>query len=418
MSLLAYLDSFNVTTGAIGTNYARTGQGFTGKAFMGMLNGYTGSADSTARGNARFCFGMATGTAARWNSGFQTEDTVATSNCDKMQRDDSFLSTLDTAGVMSALLDLGAVGTDGPTWTVDDVFPDTPRCHILSLGGIEITNVALGVFDQATATGNSDITTVGFQPDFVQIISCYGTAPEPSVLTGSSFQIAACDAALNQWVMAQRGINASANADTGTYFRSGQVIGVPNSAATITGCLARASITSMLSNGFRLNYAEADAVVRRYGYLAIKGGNWKVGTLTTQTDTVTAIAVSAGFKPSCGLIASIGAAESADDTPGVNIHSSIGMFTSDTHRVVQGVRDTDGSANMEVTITNEEDEVYCHITASAGTVDGLMDIQTIQPKGFNAIMDDADSSGFIAGYWAAGSKRTGVVGIGHLPEHR
>lgn len=406
------VEQFNVDTGAAGTNYDRS-HAFPSKALLALTMGYPVDYDIAATWTPRRSIGFAASTSSRWMACSQSVYGAGTSATDKMQRADAILGTLTTAGALEALLDVTNMSGAPTRFTVDDAFVDAIKVGLAGIGGADIQNVAVGGFDQATGTGDNDITTVGFQPDFVLCISPYCIAPEPDIRTGSAIMVSACDAALNQWVCGTRALDAAGTSDTGRYMRKDQFIGVITTAAGLGTCLVRASLTAMLSNGFRLNYIETDATVRRFGYLAIKGGKWRVGNVRTVNDTSTPIVASPGFKPVVGMLVSTGAVESTDDTPTAHDAVSIGMFTGVAARATYGQLDQDALATTDTSIFQESDETYCRTGISAsGVLDSYMDITAVGPKGFDSLMELNHATLADIGYWVAGSNRRGIVGAG------
>jgi hypothetical protein len=413
------------TNDVAGTPYVESIYATMPKFMIAMSMGDTGGG-SGGRQDYRKTVGFATSASSRWSIGIQAVDAAGTSACDKAQRADAVLTKVSAAGAVDARLDLSSFDPAGLTWMVDDAIPSTEVYSSILFTGTEITNVALAAFDQATATGNNDITTVGFQPDLVLILSDYGIAPEPDIRVAASVGFGACDASLNQWAYGSRALDAAATSDTGTYMKSGQVIGVPTASAGIGTCVVRASITSMLSNGFRLNYAEVDATVRRFAYLAVKGGRWKVGSLLSQTDTSTVSTVSLGWRPSGGLLLSAARAESTDDTPTAHDHFSLGFWgsssiskTTEFATSSMAARDEDNQATTQVSVQlGGANSLYLNIDSATGFVNANGVLNSVTPDGFTLKMTDADAAQSFIGYVVGGEPITGVVGGGLLiPEN-
>jgi hypothetical protein len=169
----------------------------------------------------------------------------------------------------------------------------------------------------------------------------------------------------------------------------------------------RADFVSFLSNGFRVNWLENGAGSRRYHYLALKGGQYAVGSVLTQTDTVTDIVVSGlPFAPKGGLLISHCKAESTQDVVQDHDELSVGAFSGATQRNAQAHLDEHAVADSEVTTALEFDAVYANIS-TASAIEGLMDVKTVDAGGVTFIMDDADPAQSFVGYLLVGDAPVG-----------
>jgi len=163
-------------------------------------------------------------------------------------------------------------------------------------------------------------------------------------------------------------------------------------------------VSQWLSNGFRLNWAERGGS-RRVEYVALKGGLYVVGDLLTRTDTTTPIVEAGfGFSPKAGLLLSNTQAQSSSDTVQNDDAWSAGAFTSSTERGAQGSRDRDNQGTSQTATSVQYSEAYVRLSTT-DTVDGLMDIQSVDSDGFTSIMDDADPSAAFVSYIAFGSRK-------------
>lgn len=289
---------------------------------------------------------------------------------------------------------------DGFTLIVDDAMPVDLRVHFLALG-TPITNVASIQFQIPASPGDQDITSLSFQPDFLLFFSNGETTVPPDASGNARFMVGAATGASNQGVLLTYASNGEATMDTRAYCTSGECIAM-NNANVPPLIIERADFVSFLSNGFRLNWAEINAT-RYIHCLALKGGNYHVGNLLTQTDTTTDIVESGfGFPPTAAMFFSHGQAESTSDTFQDNDRVSIGAFSSLTLRGAQGTLDEDAVLTSEVTTAIEFDAVYVNIS-SASAVQGLMDVKSKDGDGFTMIMDDADPAQAFVWYAAFGS---------------
>ena len=140
---------------------------------------------------------------------------------------------------------------------------------------------------------------------------------------------------------------------------------------TPTTLASRAAFVSFLSNGFRLNWLEAQYAYQIF-YVAVKGGLWRVDNLLTQTDTSTTIVETGfGFSPSGTFIASHNTAKSTQDTVQANASISVGAFTSASERVAQGMLQEDALTDTDVTNSIQHSAAYVNIS-TASAVEGFV----------------------------------------------
>lgn len=251
---------------------------------------------------------------------------------------------------------------------VAPTFAAALQVHFLAIGGSsdppldgdpDITDLAVGTFE-ITATGDLEVTDVGFQPDFLAFLS-WGSATEDAAIVGGNFAlgIAAGIVDREQFVCHGNSIDGADPTDTSHAQERGHVISGDND--------PRASLSEMLPNGFRLNVTIAPPSTTKHYYLAIKGGRFRVDELTTSTVDTTALALaSVGFVPKAALFVS-GTTPDADRD---NFSISIGAASGDP--VVQGavlVQDKTGVNPSDVFTALNYANVY--LNADAGVTQAL-----------------------------------------------
>lgn len=399
MPLLSKVGSFSGGTGALSSTVVITGLGFTPKALIFWYSGRSESSDTIGRASHYRGFGIATGDSSRAAACSNSLDAQATTDANRAHSNAACILSVSAGSAVDGALDLQSLDTDGFTLVVDDVMPRDLRVSYLALGGDSITNATVGVFQEAAATGNQATTGAGFQPDFLFFIhSVFGTAPAAGT-THSQMGIGAAVSSSQQACWCGDASNAAATSDTGTYCTDANCLGFIGNPPT--AIVSRATHVSMDADGFTLNWLERNST-RYVFYLALKGGNYRVGNFLTQTDTVTDIAQTGfGFRPSAAMLISHLTTESASDTAQAEDRLSVGAFSSLSDRNAQAVFDEDNLADSEVTTAIELDEVYINI-ASTSVVQGLMDVKSIDSDGFTMIMDDADPGQNYVWYMAFG----------------
>lgn len=389
VSFLSKVGAFETGTGAAASTVAVTGVGFQPKALIFWWTGITGTIDLFAEGNIKRGIGVATSTTSRWAVGTQGVDASASSDTDRIQREDACVATLSTLGAVEGLLDLQSFDADGFTMVVDDAFPVSLRIHYMALGGTDLTNVKTGRWDVPAVTGNEDITGVGFQPDFVLFGSTNFQNDPPSLAAGADLMVGAAVSSSQQAVLFVRDLNAQTTMDTYAYCLAGECIGMG------TGPNIRATFVSFLPDGFRVNWLEVVATPITF-YLALKGGSYAIGDFLTSTSNGATIAESGlGFQPKGTMLFSHGRAQDTANALSAGDQWNIGGFTSTTNRGTQGTLSADNVTDAFLQFYVEHNAALAQITATPARV-GLLDVQSIDADGFTLVMDSAaDPAAFV-----------------------
>lgn len=398
MALSSFVGSFSTGTGTVGTTIPVTGVGFQPVAILFWWFGRADTSDAIGRKTMRRGFGVAVSTSDRRCGVGVVADAAATSNTSGGNLDDCCIATISGSSA-DGKVDLQSMDSDGFTLIIDDQMPVDVRVHYKALGGASLTNAKTGQFVSPGSAGNADTTGVGFQPDFVLFFGGVRSVSGISVSGYDDFMIGAAVSSSQQAALTTSSEHNQGTMDSFSYCTDDEAVAM--SSAVDTNIVARADFVSFLADGFRLNYAETPGA--RYNqYLALKGGNYAVGNLLTQTDTVTDITETGlGFKPTSALFVSHGMAKSTSDTAQNNSNTIIGAFSSLTNRGAQAGLDEDNLADSEVTTAIEFDAAYVNI-ATDSTIAGLMDVKSIDSDGFTMIMDDADPAQAFVWYVAFG----------------
>lgn len=330
----------------------------------------------------------------------QADHADAFSDTDRSHSDTNFLLEMDAFGSISGSLELVSLDSDGFTLNSTLKLDVDARQGYLALGGADLTDKKIVVFDMKATAGDQDITTIGFQPDCVIFLTVgLATAGEANsthneISIGAAVGIADADNAVLH-TASEHGLTQT---NTRKYARLGECI-VTGPASAGAGLAARGKLTAFLSNGFRINWAEVDGSAMKIIAIALKGGQYKIKGFITQTDTVTDIVVSGvGFQPKGALIFSAAQAESSADSRGNGCKWSVGGFNSTTSRFVETERDRDNAPTTDIAQANFADGIYANIANTTAALDGKMDIKSIDSDGFTAIMTDADPTVFFC--WA------------------
>lgn len=302
-----------------GTITARTSTGsqaYTGVGFQPGLIFFWGTlltADGAGTPNGTF-FGVACDNAStiqQWSLAACADNAAATANTGSYSSPTNAISIHSNgSGAAASLTGQAAVtafGSDGFTLNWVDAATSAWIIHYLAIPASVITNVAAGSTNSPAAAGNQDFTGPGFSPDLVVVGNHQGNA---GVRTGGGLNIGFCDGSLNQFAFGWNSTDASATAAVGGAFDTANVVAAPSGAGTTSPGTWnwRGAVTSILANGFRINWTAAVAA-RPQLWLALKGPQVRVGTDSMRTGTTGTKDTSlTGITPTAVMLASNGRA--------------------------------------------------------------------------------------------------------------
>lgn len=413
MALSAAAGSLNTSTAAAGNTVAVAGLGFQPKIVFFWWSGRVDTTDAAGRGDHKRGFGAAISTTDRRRANSLAQDTPTAMLTNRSQDDTECIGISTTADATDGLMDLQSMDAGGFTLVIDDAFTLDYRIHYLALGGADLTNVVGGTLVKATTTGDQDVTSLAFQPDLVVFFSAMIAGMAGGVNQDSSWMMGAACSSSQQAVYAGGSNDGSANAQTISYCNDAECLALLP--AAVTSVTDRATFVSMLSNGFRINWAENAGGSEQICFVALKGAGFKVGSVTTQTDTSTTMTTgSLGFTPRGGLLFSHCKAESTTDTVQDDDEWSCGGFSSTSARAACAMADDDAAGTAVVSTAVEHDEVYVNLAAATGAVEGLMDVSAMGSDDVTFIMDDADPSGAHVNYIIFGDTPVVATGGGEM----
>jgi hypothetical protein len=278
-----------------------------------------------------------------------------------------------------------------------------PLYNYLALGGSDITNVASGSFAAATTGTTQSVTGVGFQPD---VVFLFGTLQASSAASNNNSQFFyGVMHSGGQWVMAQRAQNGVATMNTTRAFKNDKCMLLQSS--TTNAVFDERSFVSMDSDGFTLSIDTQGATAYLTGYLAIKGGQWKVGTETQKTSTGTKATTGVGFQPQGVLFGSVcdtqtsGTADHARFALGVTTGTSnnICHWTGDQDNVADAIANSISSATKCIVMATEA--LFATPTTNAEAA-----LSSLDADGFTLNWTTADATARVFGYVAFGDNST------------
>lgn len=398
MAISAKVGSFNIDTGVtVGNPQSVTGLGFQPKAIIFWWNGSTATGDSVSGGNAHSSWGIATSSSARYCAENIMLDAQTTPfSVHRITRNDCCIFLESGKDTVDGYADFTSFDAGGFTLTIWNQFSIAIRVSYLALGGDDLTNVKAGDFQLSGSTGEFSIGTVGFQPDAI-LLGGNGASAFNEGGTWARNYIGMATDSSEQGVVTGGTQDGEATVYAYAYGYNGEVNAIESYATAIAG---RCSFVSFDADGFNLNHL-TDTAQDYVFYLALKGGQFKVGELTTRTDG-NDIVETVGFQPKAILFASANRAHSTLDTSSAHNRMTIGAATSTSNRATQAMSDENGLSTSETAYANYDSAVYAQVVDDA-TV-GLMDLKSVESDGFTCVMDDTDPSGCWVTYLAIGDE--------------
>jgi len=389
--------TITITTGVVGTTFTVSGLSFQPKAVILFWGGRATA--GAAEESHRFGAGFFTGTTSRRCATTQSQHAAANAATDQALYDDACVATITTAGGVDGKADVDAITSDGFRLIVDDQFGTALMVGWLAIGGADLTDVAVTTITSPGAAGNQDVNvgldlaTSSADDKAVIFVGIWHNAIN-SIINWSNFAIgvAAGNTPANA-VLAGGSEDGVTTTATGSYCLSGECLAHVNpSSGAGDPIVMRASLTTWLSTGFRLNWAEVDVAVGMFGALVLRGGRYEVGNSLTSTGVSNQVEATT-YTPKALLAISHNKAQSTSDAIQVQDERCIGVATGSTSRRTAFILDKNSVGTSDVGSAFDEAEMYGNLsTAAAIVVEGLADLVSFDtsPVGFTFVMDDAD----------------------------
>jgi hypothetical protein len=371
--------SFTKSTGAAPVSQSVTGVGFQPKVVIFFS---TGQAAVGTDINAMAGYGFATGSANERAIAIAQDDADTSGDPNARQSQTRTIIVLHPdAPELRAEAELTSFDADGFTlnWTTNDA--SATIIHYVALGGSDITNALASSFTATTGAGTQSVTGVGFQPDFLMFLSIDHTTMDTVLTAAAQASIGFASSPTNQGgigvALTQRDVTIS---DTYVRQRTSHAI-VELTPAGAEDMLA--GLQSFDADGFTINKASsADATVIHY--LALKGGQYKVGNFSKSTTAapVDQSVTGVGFSP-LGLIL---VSKNLTASTAIQPEARISFGASDG--ITEGAtwwHEEDGLDTTDANRRTSTTKVAVHATGIGSTSSILTaeaDVKTFDPDGF------------------------------------
>lgn len=384
-----------VATGSV----TYSGVGFQGKA--GLFFCACAAADGTHSG-IMTCCGAATasGSGNQWvlatgSTEFNGGTRLATSDAGQSHATTHCVCML-ASGAPTIMKEAQFTGwtADGLTlnWTTADATAGL-QFFVLVLGGSDLTNVKCGSHTLATANGNVATTGVGFQPDaLIFVTPGTSVAAENNTDGRFAFGAAARLPSITQGCVSYFEDGGTTSMTCANHSFGTRVISMPSTAASTTAGYA-ASLNSFDADGFTLNYTVSTATASRVGYyLALKGGQYKVGAETEATTNTSKATTGMGFAPRALLyFGSIGnMVTDVASTTNVNQGYVLGATDGTAESCIGGYQN-DGNADSYASRIVRAAKLAAYIKETTKTVCGEADC-TLDADGFTLAWTNTDTA--------------------------
>lgn len=375
-------------------NQAVTGVGFQPKAVIFTM---TNLVSDGPQANARIVVGWAASSSARAAVSNSADDAgvAGTTTARRAARTGKCLVIMNGAGTVQSEADFVSMDSDGFTvnWTTADA--TARQVNYLALGGTDITNVATGVFSSPASNSSLGVTGVGFKPDFVLLGSILSST-SPDNATGQAAITLGAAGGGGQGLVSEQ-LSQNPNSPAFRYQRSSKIMAQVQSAGTVQ---LEADFTSFDTDGFTLNYTTTSGDSQKVVYLAIKGGNYKVGAFNQATSTGNQAVTGTGFTPSALMLMTYGEASSASVQNHYRL--SVGMATGTSAR-----SSVFAGATNNTTVVTVDDSVLSstrviQAITEPSTVNADADFVSFDSNGFTINNTTADATSRQILYMAMG----------------
>jgi hypothetical protein len=389
--------SFQIATGAIGTEYGVTGLAFRPAGVFFRWSGFSGTDTGPTEGSTLAGYGFVLengkrGCVAWWGQ----------NGADPYQAHSSLWNTEAIVRASSATAgraDFLSMNDDGFTLVIDEVFGIETTVFYLAISGVEFNAIEI---TEPGATGQVSYADAGFRPTFVNVLGSHATAfdtitQDASYCVGASSGASADTNAVSaKFADSSLGFSALASYDTDTeclaIIESGPIVSV------------RASLVAFGSDGITLDWLERNGSRRFIAVVA--SGRWNVGNVTMPTDTNPFTETGMTWTPEGLAIFGGGRPKAAQDTPEAAFHKfSVGFGTGPTERFVCQTMDNSGTVNSRISTYHQSDAIYANVATGGSwpTIIGQGDINSaFAADTIELVMDTAETLASFAWYFVFG----------------
>lgn len=398
MALSVKYGSFSqpTTTG----NNSVTGVGFQPKIIIFFANSRT--SDGTSPG-ALFSFGVGVSSSDRRAGAYASADNTSGAQVGFSEGNTRCIRICDSSGNNLAIADFVSHDSDGFTLNWVNADANARIINYMAIGGTTLTNASSGSGAIRTTTGNQSYTGLGYQPDAMLFFFTHFTQ---SVNGGSNtgnarFTIGYANSSTSRGYSAWLSRNSENPSITNRVQKTDKCFGQ----LTTDSLLSEFDLVSFDSDGFTLNQTTASGLADSFYWIALKGGQFKVGSFNQATSTGNQSTTGVGFQPLGLILQSINNTSSSSVL--ANSRNSFGAGSSSSARgaIFNGDRD-----NVATTITDtdlDRTSIIKMMTEGTPTTEADGDLNSLDSDGFTINWTTADGTARQILYFAVGDTAAG-----------
>ena len=260
------------------------------------------------------------------------------------------------------------VSQDADGFTIDVTIapPNNFKVGYMAIGGDDLTNVDTDFLQSINGTGNQSITGLGFKPDALIFFSQGSTTAPPNTSDDLNYSIGLAVSPSQEGWSSTVSKSGQATTDTARQQRTDACIGILDNNGVL---VKEAELVSMDSDGFTLNWLSGTGQFY-VGFLALKGGQYFVGSFGTQTGTGNFSETGVGFQGSGAMFASFCNATDAGEV--ANCETSLGIAASSSERFIAGMVSEDNQSTSNTDQFQGLNKTYLnydYLTALEGSND-------------------------------------------------
>lgn len=351
-------------------------------------------------------WGMTDGT-TQFGYGCMADDNATSANSAHRAVNTGVLVEVDQDGNETGLMSFSSFGTDTFTLTISNAFGTSGVIEYYCVAGLD--NVAVKIYQEATATGNYDRTGAGFDPTSAFLLYAgRNTINAGGALINCGFGMAA---GANQAGFAMRYRDAVTTDYIWNRISTSSVMARLDSTATTPA--EESAFVSFITDGIRLNKT-IGAAANYFAVALMRGGAPQVVTTAAQTSVTTWAVTTTGTTPAGGILFAAPPATATETNGREGINFSIGDFAGSAQgalAIVSANRETlaGGQRSEEYSLNRTDACVLSYDRTGANTLSvvGLVSKSSSTGGSVTLSQDDADTSAILIAMLVLGDVDSG-----------
>lgn len=407
MALSTYVGSFAqpAATGA----QAITGLGFQPKVVLFFAQSLTANGNAS---NACVYFGVAASSSSMRCMGVTY---IESTNRNTIKASNTKVLSITNGDIFSSIVAQATYtshDTDGFTLDWDAADATARIVNFVALGGSDITDVALGESTAALTDTTKAITGLGFQPTgILNFFPAYSTSATLDGLDTFRGGIGWASSSSANGFTGARSLNTASPTE-----EQSVTLTANNYAVVQSGSILNSSaLSSFDAGGFTQTWSNTNGAASYFYWIAIKGAQFKAGSLSQPSATCSQAVTGLGFQPSVTLFQSANKVSSA--TPNASLRWTLGAAKSSTARFSMwaGVTDNLSSAYVAKSWLDRTKAIKLITQASTPTLDAEADFTSNDTDGFTLDWTTADATARVVGFLSIGAAGGGGGGSDFPP---